>query len=290
MTRSGARCHGISHRGDTRAVHAATPQAGGLSELLAPLIDHPGTSAVFCDIDGTLAPIVERAAEATVPDDARDALRALAGTYALVGCLSGRRAGEARRLVGLDDLTYIGNHGFERLLPDAADVQPDPAVAGHEDAAPAFVSGLDSAELDSLGLMVEDKGPIRALHWRSAADEASAEARAREIAGDAIGRNLVPHWGRKVLEIRPAVHLDKGTALAELLEERDMARALFGGDDRTDIDAFRTLRDLREAGDLETAVCVGIDSEEGPRELREEADVMVDGPAGFLDVLRMLGA
>jgi trehalose 6-phosphate phosphatase len=137
---------------------------------------------------------------------------------------------------------------------------------------------------------VEDKGPIRALHWRSAPDEARAEARAREIAGDAIGRNLVPHWGRKVLEIRPAVNLDKGTALAELLETRDMARALYGGDDRTDIDAFRRLRDLREAGDLEAAVCVGIDSEEGPRELRDEADVMVDGPAGFLDVLRMLGA
>jgi trehalose 6-phosphate phosphatase len=271
-------------------VHAATPQAGSLSELLGPLIDDPGSSAVFCDIDGTLAPIVERGAEAAVPEDARDALRALADTYALVGCLSGRRAGEARRLVGLDDLTYIGNHGFERILPEAGEVEADPAVAGHEDAAPAFVSRLDSAELDFLGLRVEDKGPIRALHWRSAPDEARAEARAREIAGDAIGRNLVPHWGRKVLEIRPAVHLDKGTALAELLEARGMSRALYGGDDRTDIDAFRRLRDLRKAGDLEAAVCVGIDSEEGPRELREEADVMVDGPAGFLDVLRMLGA
>ena len=270
-------------------MHAATPQAGSLSELLGPLRADPGSSAVFCDIDGTLAPIVERAAEAAVPDDARDALQALADTYALVGCLSGRRASEARRLVGLDDLVYIGNHGFERLLPDAGELQPDRAVAGHEDAATAFVSRLDSAELDSLGLRVEDKGPIRALHWRSAPDEARAEARAREIAGDAIGRNLVPHWGRKVLEIRPAVNLDKGTALAELLEERDLARALYGGDDRTDIDAFRRLRDLRRAGDLEAAVCVGIDSEEGPRELREEADVMVDGPAGFLDVLRRLG-
>jgi trehalose 6-phosphate phosphatase len=253
-------------------------------------MDAPGSSAVFCDIDGTLAPIVERAAEAAVPEDTREALRALADTYALVGCLSGRRASEARRLVGLDDLVYIGNHGFEQLLPDAGEVQPDPAVAGHEDAVPAFVSRLDSAELDSLGLRLEDKGPIRALHWRSAPDEARAEARARRIAGDAIGRNLVPHWGRKVLEIRPAVNLDKGTALAELLETRDMARALYGGDDRTDIDAFRRLRDLRKAGDLEAAVCVGIDSEEGPRELRDEADVMVDGPAGFLDVLRMLGA
>jgi len=266
-------------------VHAATPQAGKLKELLERLRADPGSSAVFCDIDGTLAPIVERAGEAAVPKGARDSLRALAERYALVGCLSGRRAAEARELVGLDGLVYIGNHGFERFVPDVGDVRLDPAVAGHADVAAAFIEHLDASELASLGLMIEDKGPICALHWRGAADEGAAEATAREIATDAIGRNLLPHWGRKVLEIRPAVHLDKGTALAELLEERGIARALYGGDDRTDIDAFRRLRDLRAAGDLTAAVCVGIASEEGPRELSEEADVMVEGTAGFLEVL-----
>jgi trehalose 6-phosphate phosphatase len=271
-------------------VHAATPQAGSLSELLRPLREHPDSSAIFCDIDGTLAPIVERAADAAVPDDARELLRALAGTYAQVGCISGRRASEAHALVGLDELVYIGNHGFERLLPDVGEVKPDPAVRDHADDAAAFLERLDPAELVSLGLRVEDKGPICALHWRGAADEARAEAGAREIASEAIGRNLLPHWGRKVLEIRPAVQLDKGTALAELLDERGMAQALYGGDDRTDIDAFRRLRDLRAAGDLAAVVCVGIASDEGPGELIEEADAMVDGPEGFLDVLRELVA
>jgi trehalose 6-phosphate phosphatase len=271
-------------------VHAATPQAGSLSELLRPLREDPDSSAIFCDIDGTVAPIVERATDAAVPEDARELLRSLAGVYAHVGCISGRRANEARELVGLDELVYIGNHGFERLLPDVGKVQLDPAVAGHADDAAAFVERLDPNELVSLGLRVEDKGPICALHWRGAADEAAAEAGAREIATDAIGRNLLPHWGRKVLEIRPAVQLDKGTALAELLEEWGVAQAMYGGDDRTDIDAFRRLRDLSAAGDLAAAVCVGIASDEGPRELSEEADAMVDGPAGFLDVLRELGA
>jgi trehalose 6-phosphate phosphatase len=270
-------------------VHAATPQAGSLPKLLRPLRVDPGSSAVFCDIDGTLSPIVERAHAAAVPDEARDALAALIGRYALVGCLSGRRASEARRLVGLDGLAYIGNHGFERLLPGAEEPQLDPAVAGHEGDAAAFLDRLDPSELESIGLRVEDKGPIRALHWRGAADEDAAETRAREIATDAVGRNLLPHWGRKVLEIRPAVHLDKGTALAELLEEWYVTNALYGGDDRTDIDAFRRLRDLKAAGHLQVAVCVGIASEEGPDELREEADVLVDGPAGFLFVLRLLG-
>lgn len=269
-------------------MHAADAEAGNPKDLLEPFRASPGSSAVFCDIDGTLAPIVERAGEAAVPDDAADVLRSLAGRYALVGCVSGRRASEARRLVGLDELVYIGNHGFERFLPDVGEVRLDPSVAAHADDAAAFIERLDESELVSLGLRVEDKGPICALHWRGAADEGAAEAAAREIATDAIGRRLLPHWGRKVLEIRPAVHLDKGTALAELLEERRVANALFGGDDRTDIDAFRRLRDLRATGDLEAAVCVGVASEEGPSELRTEADLLVEGTAGFLEVLREL--
>jgi trehalose 6-phosphate phosphatase len=269
-------------------VHAASLDAADLANLLRPLRADPGASAVFCDIDGTLAPIVERPGETAVPDDARDALGLLARRYALVGCVSGRRAEETRRLVGVEDLVYLGNHGFERFLPDFRGVRLDPAVAGHEDDAAAFLEHLDSGELVALGLRVEDKGPIGALHWRGASDEAAAEAAARGIATDAIGRGLVPHWGRKVLEIRPAVNLDKGTALAELLEERQMANALYGGDDRTDVDAFRRLRDLRAAGELASAVCVGIASDEGPEDLAEESDLLVEGPRGFLDVLRSL--
>jgi trehalose 6-phosphate phosphatase len=271
-------------------VEAADPRATDVEELLAPLRRDPGSSAVFCDIDGTLAPIVERASDAAVPAEARSLLRALAQRYALVGCLSGRPAEHARRLVGVEELAYIGNHGFERLMPGAAEPEPDPALVGSERVAREFLARLDADELASLGLRTEDKGPIQALHWRGAADEPAAEARAREIGAEAAARDLLPHWGRKVLEIRPGVHLNKGTALAELLAERRMANALYGGDDRTDVDAFRRLRDLRAAGELEAAVCVGIASEEGPREVGEESDLLVDGPEGFLDVLRLLAA
>jgi trehalose-phosphatase len=270
-------------------VHADTPGPDRLPELLRPLRDDPASSAVFCDIDGTLAPIVERAGEAAVPDSARELLRELAGRYALVGCLSGRAAAVARQIVGLDELTYIGNHGFERLVPDVGETQLDPTVAGQEGAAAGFLEHLDEAELESAGLRVEDKGPIRALHWRGAADEDAAGAKAREVANDAVSRNLLPHWGRKVLEIRPALDLNKGVALAELLAERGIVNAVYGGDDRTDIDAFRRLRDLRAAGELDAAVCVGVRSDEGPPELVDEADVMVEGTAGFLEVLRELG-
>jgi len=268
---------------------STSDRAPDVKALLAPLRDDPASSAIFCDIDGTLAPIVERALDARVPGQTAEVLGRLAKRYALVGCLSGRPAAQARQLVGRDELVYVGNHGFERMMPGAGEPEPDPALRGHEESVAAFIAGhVDLAELEHAGLRLEDKGPIKALHWRGAADESAAEARARSLATEAIGCNLVPHWGRKVLEIRPAVELNKGTALAELLEQRLIAAALYGGDDLTDVDAFRKLRGMVAAGDLDSAACVWIGSEEGPPEVRAEADVVVDGPAGFVAVLRLL--
>ena len=57
---------------------------------------------------------------------------ALSERFGLVGCVSGRRAEEARRLVGLDGIAYAGNHGLELLLPGDEAPRPDPSLAGRE--------------------------------------------------------------------------------------------------------------------------------------------------------------
>jgi len=260
-----------------------------LAALLAPLREDSASAAVLCDVDGTLAPIVQRASDAAVPAATAEVLGSLAGRYALVGCVSGRPATEARRLVGRDDLVYIGNHGFERLMPGDAEASADPALGGHEDAAARFLEQTASpGQLEAVGLRLEDKGPIRAIHWRGARDEAAAELLARELATRARQSGLGAHWGRKVLEIRPPVEIDKGSALAALLSDRGIATALYGGDDRTDVDAFRRLRAMARDGELRAAACIGIESREGPPEVVAEADAVVGGPEGFVDVLRML--
>ncbi|HSC20700.1 MAG TPA: trehalose-phosphatase, partial [Solirubrobacterales bacterium] len=64
----------------------------GWAASLGPLREEPGRSAILTDVDGTLAPIVERAEEATVPAAAREVLARLSERYALVGCISGRQA------------------------------------------------------------------------------------------------------------------------------------------------------------------------------------------------------
>jgi trehalose-phosphatase len=268
-----------------------------LESLLASLRDRAGRSAVLSDVDGTLAPIVDDPAASAVPSATREALRTLVERFAVVGCISGRRALEARRIVGLDELFYAGNHGFELLGPGEDEPRADPALRGRERVAGEFVAGLDRDELASLGIRAEDKGVIQALHWRGAPDPERAERHTRQISTLAQAADLVPRRGRMVLELRPIAGIDKGSAAFRLLREGATARgggriagALFGGDDETDLDAFRAIRWMRDSGRLELAVCVGIASPEQPADLEATTDAVVDGPPGYVDVLRRLAS
>ncbi|HVV91657.1 MAG TPA: trehalose-phosphatase [Solirubrobacterales bacterium] len=256
--------------------------------LLEPLRAEPGRAAILTDFDGTLAPIVADAADAALPDGAREVLVRLIDRYALVGAVSGRRAADVRGRIGLDGVAYAGNHGLELLLPGEDEPKADPSLDGREGDAADFVAGVETARFDDNGLRVEDKGPIQALHWRGAPDEGQAEAAAREIAVEAGRAGLEPHWGRKVLELRPVGGGGKDAAVASLLAEDGVDHVVFAGDDRTDVDAFRRLGELRDAGELVAAVRVGVLSAEGPPEIAEEADVTVEGPAGWLEILAWL--
>lgn len=261
-----------------------TPDAAS-SPLLRPLLSAPKGAAVLTDIDGTLAPIVARPEQAAVPREATEVLRRLSERFAVVGCVSGRQAEDARRLVGLDELAYAGNHGMEVLWPGADDAHPSRGALEWAPRVREAVASLDGEVLGAAQLRLEDKGPIQALHWRGAADETAAEVRAREIASAAQADGLAVHWGRKVLELRPPLAIGKDIAVAELLSRARARHAIYAGDDRTDLDAFAGLRKMRARGELESVVCVGVLSAEGPRELAPESDLTVDGPAGWLEIL-----
>ena len=259
-----------------------------IAEALRPLTDAPARAAVLCDIDGTLAPIVARAEEARVPPEATRILAELARRYAVVACISGRSAADAKRLVGVGRLAYAGAHGAELLWPGDRTPTALPEFERHAEKVHRFVASHDGEPLRGLGVRVEDKGPIVALHWRGVPDEAAAESRLREIAGEADADGLATHWGRKVLEVRPPVPISKARAVEELVRQPNVRTAMFGGDDTTDLDAFDALDAAVRDGELDAAVRVGVASSEGPAALAERADLVVPGTAGFLSVLAAL--
>jgi trehalose 6-phosphate phosphatase len=263
--------------------------AAPLGDLIEPLRADPGAGAVLLDVDGVLAPIVRHAEDAHVPERTRKALIVVARRYGLVACVSGRRAAAARRIVSLGSITYVGNHGAEVLRGGTTEIELDPEVAAWSQRIGEWARDSWNGGLDRLRVRAEDKDVIRAYHWRGAPDEAAAEAALRELATQATADGLVVHWGRKVLEVRPPLTIDKGRGVRRLLYEAGLRNALYVGDDRTDLDAFAGLRALVGEGSLERAVCVGVRSDETPPELEQGADALIDGPDAVRDLLTMLG-
>jgi trehalose 6-phosphate phosphatase len=260
-----------------------------LSDALAPLRAEPTRSAVLLDVDGTLAPIVRNAADAHVPETTRTPLIEVARRYALVACVSGRRAADARRIVSLGSMAYLGSHGTEFLPPGGTEAVLDSEVAAWTRRIQDFAARNLGPDLPRLRIRPEDKRAIFALHWRGAPDEPAAREAVERIAARAEESGLRTHWGRKVLEIRPPVRIDKGAGIVSLFQERpEIVHALYVGDDATDLDAFRGLDELIEEGRLTTAVRVGVASPEGPSEIAESADLMVDGTRGVRAVLEAL--
>jgi trehalose 6-phosphate phosphatase len=235
-----------------------------VNDLLRRFTESPEGAAVLLDVDGVLAPIVLRPEDARVPEETRAELRRLVDRYSLVACVSGRTSADAERIVGVPGIVYAGSHGLE-LAPEAEEWRN---------------------RLHQFGQIVdwpvEDKGLTVSFHYRGVDDEAAARARLEQVAEQARAEGLLARFGRKVLELRPPVEADKGTAVRALLVDRGLRRALYAGDDTTDLDGFRGL------DGLELAVRVAVSSAEGPPELREAADLVVDGPAGALELLRKL--
>ena len=232
--------------------------------LIARVAERPKETGILLDVDGTLAPIAERPEGASVPEGTREVLRALAARYALVACVSGRTEEDARRVVGVDDLVFVGEHGL-RLDPEAG----------------AWDDVLEQLIAES-AWEPERKRHSAAFHYRSAEDEEAAVATLRRVEHRAVELGLRPRWGRKVLEVLPPVKANKGTAVAALLAERGLRRGLYAGDDATDLEAFRGL------DGLDLAVRIAVVSDEGPSDLGAAADLVLGSTEALAELLRRL--
>ena len=201
--------------------------------------------------------------------------------YGCVACVSGRRAATARQIVSLGSIAYLGNHGAELLRPGPHAGRARPRgrrVAAPR--APVRRRGVGRRRA-AAACACASRTRARSSPSTGAARPTRRPPRRRSRASPSAPRRpgCTTHWGRKVLEVRPPIALDKGRGIHWLLRDADLDAALYVGDDRTDIDAFRGLRELVESGRLEHAVCVGVRSEETPAELEAEADLLVDGTA-----------
>jgi trehalose-phosphatase len=219
---------------------AALPVSPGLAARLtgSPL-------AIFLDIDGTLAPIAPRPDAARVPPETLVVVADLTHMrHVHVAVVTGRSVADARRLVPLDHVAVIGNHGFE-ILGDDGTMIITPEAHAFRDALMAASARLMDLERRCPGVVVEDKTWTISAHYRLAPRGLVPEI-VRQVSAIGAELGLQTTSGKEVLELRPPVQVNKGTAVVELARRLDAvdrdAASIYIGDDRTDEDAFVALR------------------------------------------------
>jgi trehalose 6-phosphate phosphatase len=259
-----------------------------LEEGLAAMAREPAAAALFCDIDGTISPIVPRPSDAVVPDQQRTALATLAPRLGLLCFVTGRAVLDGARLVRLKNAFYIGTHGLE-LMDPAGLVKTDPGADPYVPRVQAIVAALRAAELEAQGIVLENKRSVLAAHYRLAKDEdAALRAIGQQIVAPARQAGLAVTTGKQVIEVRPPVEVTKGTAALALLGRESYSTAFFLGDDLTDTSGFAALHVWVRNKPERVAVGVAAVSDETPARVRETSDVWVDGVGGIAEVLRRL--
>jgi trehalose 6-phosphate phosphatase len=252
---------------------------------------------LFSDVDGTLSAIAPSPESAVLLPGAAETLDHLRQVFDVVAVVSGRSAADTRRLVGLPSITYLGNHGLERLDPQALGAHDADQLHILPDAEHYLAdinTALDDAEAMLAprypGLRVERKGVTGSIHVRGTADpDAAEEAVARALMAIAVPRGLRVTRGKRVVELRPPVDVDKGSAIAGLIHARGLRAAIYLGDDRTDLDAFRALHHLTAQGNF-LGVAVAVLHAEAPPELAAEADITLSSVEHVPALLAWLAA
>ena len=200
---------------------------------------------LFLDYDGTLTPIVATPDLAVLSEDMRQVIQK-AMSVIKISIVSGRATQDVRSKVKLDGLFYAGSHGFEI-------VDPQGEVTVNEEAQKIRsvideVHGKLSERVKGIsGALVENVKYTISAHYRLVSEE---DFPLIETAVDAVLAEypqLRKTHGKKVFELRPRIDWDKGRAVEWILTYLgyDPSRQIpvYIGDDTTDEDAFRFLKD-----------------------------------------------
>jgi trehalose 6-phosphate phosphatase len=241
--------------------------------------------ALITDFDGTISEIAPTPEQAVVFPRCCRRLARLARDLPLVSIVSGRQVNDVRRLVGLPGIVYVGDHGLCRWEKGHTHVEP--SARNHLESMRGIIETARQ-RLTLPGIVFEEKDTGVSIHYRATPDPVAAQKEITSLLEDLTrGTGIEILEGRRVVELRPTVHVDKGTAVFELLRDRMVDGAIYAGDDTTDVDAFAGLRRWSEQ-EGKRSLAVAVSSSEMPPELREAADLVVDGVEGWADFLDAL--
>jgi trehalose-phosphatase len=233
------------------------------------------TLFLFLDYDGTLTPIVSSPELALCPREVKVLLEELRDSpYALLAIISGRSLEDLREKVGLPGLIYVGNHGLD--IQNPVGMHKKKLSPSREKELRNIIQALQESFGKIPGILLEDKGPILAVHYRNVAQKYLGWIHKvlRETLEKWKGRWKIAH-GKMVFEIRPGVDFHKGKAVRDILRgSSGNLLPTYIGDDQTDEDAFREVKGR------------GITVFVGPGWLTTEAEYYLKDPSEVQEFLR----
>lgn len=207
------------------------------ADVIARLTNTEGRTGIVMDFDGVLSPIINDPSASRLMPGVAARLERLAGRLDLVALLSGRPVAFLAERVAVPGLVLLGSYGLERHVDGSTVTGP-----GVDEWLPQVATArelLTQALGDLAGVHVEVKSVAVAVHWRNALDWEKAALRVDEaVAQVAAQTGLAQEPGKLVQELRPPLPVDKGTALGQLIEERQLAHVAYAGDDKGDLPAF----------------------------------------------------
>lgn len=253
------------------------------TDAIAALRADPGATGLFVDFDGTLAEIVPDPKLAAPVEGAPEVLSALAARYAVVAVVSGRRAvGLAERLGRPAGVRCYGLYGLEGL-----DGPLDPEAAGALEAMGRLLPELERVAASVPGARLEPKGFHASIHYRASPEpEAARDALLRSLRPVIAGTGMRLLEGKRVVEVAPEHGPSKGDVVRRIVVEARLRGALYAGDDLPDLEAFEAVDQLRRSGLV--GIRIAVRSANAPEQVLEAADLVVDGPAALVALLRGL--
>jgi len=245
------------------------------------------STAIVTDIDGTISEIAPTPDEAVVTDSMRNELVKLKEKFRLVAVISGRSALDAREMVGVEGLLYVGNHGLEFLKNGQLFMYPE--VKSYLPKIKETGQKLKDGDLSCInGLIFEDKGICFSIHYRLCNPSENVREKILDILeNDPECKNLKISEGRCLVELKPPLGCDKGTILSNIIEEYSLDKIIYLGDDVTDTDAFKRLKELDDQETFRGASVLVL-SDEIPSYVKKNSSFFINGVDEVLKFFKWL--
>ncbi|MEP7287887.1 MAG: trehalose-phosphatase [Chloroflexota bacterium] len=239
---------------------------------------------ILSDFDGTLSHFVSESSQAAMTAENAQALDVLVEKVTLVALISGRSTADLRQRFERPHLVYYGNHGMDYWHDEA--VQLVEVARGWEKPLQALLAAFGA--LTEPGVYINNKGPTASVNYRATSDPVAVRQRLLDrLQPLAEHYGLLLTEGREILEIKPPISVNKGTAVRTLITDYELDGAIFLGDDTTDLAAMSLLHEKARDGLLQ-GLTVGVISEGAPLQLQEHSDLIAYDPDDVAHLLNWI--